>query len=102
MNTDDKNLFKPVDSKRQKDDIASFFKGENLWKWQSSERNNRIFAQQSVFIFGKPQIEKKHYESVIIDKSNKASIIEALEKYYNISESNLFRDMGGFAIGQRS
>ena len=98
MNTDDTNLFKIVDSKRQKKEITSFFKEESLWKWSPRDINNRIITQQSVFVFGKPQIEKEHYKSVIIDKSNKASIIEILEKGHNISEVNLFRDMSGFAI----
>ena len=98
MSTDDTNLFKIVDSKQQKKEITSFFKEESLWKWPPRDINNRIITQQSVFVFGKPQIEKEHYESVIIDKSNKASIIEILEKGHNISEVNLFRDMSGFAI----
>ena len=98
MRADNTDLFQIVGSKRQKNEIISFFKEENLWKWQPRDINNRIIIQQSVFIFGKPQIEKKHYESIIIDKNNKANIIEALEKNHNISEVNLFRDMSGFAI----
>ena len=78
--------------------MPHFLSRKDLWKWSPRDINKRIIAQQSVFIFGKPQIEKKHYESIIIDKSNKASIIEALEKGHNISEVNLFRDMPGFAI----
>ena len=98
MSTDNAELFKIVEPEQQKEKIGIFFEQEGLWRWQPRDINNRIFAQQSVFIFGKPQIEKKHYESVIIDKSNKAIIIEALKKYYNTSEVTLFRDISGFSL----
>ena len=98
MRTDNTELFKIVTSDQQKEKIGIFFEQEGLWKWSPRDINKRIVAQQSVFVFGKPQIEESHYESVIIDKSNKTTIIEALKKYYSILASNLFRDMGGFAI----
>ena len=58
MSTDNAELFKIVTSDQQKEKIGTFFEQEGLWKWSPRDINNRIITQQSIFIFGKPQIEK--------------------------------------------
>ena len=52
MNADDTNLFKIVDSDQQTEKIKYFFDKKGLWKWQPRDINNRIVAQQSIFVFG--------------------------------------------------
>ena len=94
----DKKLFSIVNSEQQKGKAGTFLDEENLWRWEPRDINNRIIAQQSTFVFGKPCIEEEHYCTVIIAQESKIKLIEALEEHYNTSEVTLFRDMSGFSL----
>lgn len=78
--------------------IKEFLNMGKLWKWSPSSLNNRIVAQQSVFVFGEGNIGEKYYEEIEIDAGSKQSIKEALEKLYGIKEQQLFNDFAGFAL----
>ena len=78
--------------------IKDFLNTGKLWKWSPSSLNNRIVAQQSVFVFGEGNIGESFYEEIEIDAGSKQSIKEALEKLYGIKEQQLFNDFAGFAL----
>ncbi len=82
------------------EDIDSFFAEDDegrypLYQWQPKHQNNRIIAQQSVFIFGGAQIDIA--AECIILKSSKRELLASLEKLSGISEASLFPDFDGFA-----
>ena len=78
--------------------IKEFLNTGKLWKWSPSSLNNRIVAQQSVFVFGEGNIGESYYEEIQIDAGSKQSIKESLEKLYGIKEQQLFNDFAGFAL----
>ncbi len=78
--------------------IKEFLNTGKLWKWSPSSLNNRIVAQQSVFVFGEGNIGESYYEEIEIDSGSKQSIKETLEKLYGIKEQQLFNDFAGFAL----
>ena len=78
--------------------IKEFLNMGKLWKWTPSNLNNRIVAQQSVFVFGEGNIGESFYEEIEIDAGSKQSVKEALEKFYGIKEQQLFNDFAGFAL----
>ncbi|WP_143108654.1 FRG domain-containing protein, partial [Bathymodiolus thermophilus thioautotrophic gill symbiont] len=60
--------------------------------------NNRIFAQNGVFIFTNRVFYKDlDLHEIIISKKDKEQIIIELKTFYNITESTLFQDIYGFA-----
>ena len=82
------------------EDIGYFFtedrqRGYPLYQWQPKYQNNRIIAQQSVFIFGGAQIETAA-ECVIL-KSGKGDILTSLDKVSGITEGSIYPDFDGFA-----
>ena len=66
-----------------------------LYQWQPKQQNNRVIAQQSVFIFGGSQIEEA--AECIIQKSGKSEILRALESSASIMEASIYPDFDGFA-----
>ena len=66
-----------------------------LYQWEPKLQNNRIIAQQSVFLFSGAQIEAE-VECIII-KSSKQEILESLNKVSSITEASIFPDFDGFA-----
>ena len=103
----DPNRFQKVTSQSVEKDIDYFFNSDNsdknsdkrkrysLYQWQPKQQNNRIIAQQSVFLFGGAQIEPE--AECIILKNSKESILTSLEKSGGISEARMFPDFDGFA-----
>ena len=92
--------FQKVTSRSVKKDIDCFFnsderKGYSLYQWQPKQQNNRIIAQQSIFLFGGAQIEAE--AECIILKNSKESILTSLEKSGGITEARIFPDFDGFA-----
>lgn len=77
--------------------IKEFLNQGKLWKWEPSGLNNRIVAQQSVFVFGEGKIEKIDYEEFTVAAACKKGIIEALDKSFGIRGPKLFNDLAGFA-----
>ena len=66
-----------------------------LYHWQPRQQNNRILAQQSIFLFGDYEIEKD--AACVIQKSKKEDIRTELERVSGITEMRLFPDFEGFA-----
>ena len=71
--------------------------GENsqLYHWTPRQQNNRIIAQQSVFLFGSYKFDAD--EECIIAKKSKKIILTELEQVAGITEAMLFPDFDGFA-----
>ena len=89
-----------VTSRSVKKDIDCFFIADErgrypLYQWRPKQQNNRIIAQQSIFLFGGDQIEAE--AECIILKNSKASILTSLEKSGGITEARMFPDFDGFA-----
>ena len=77
--------------------IGGFLKENKLWKYKPSSMDNRFIAQQSVFVFGQWDIEKRLHE-ITIDKNSKQQIRAELKKSFAITEEYLFSDFTGFAL----
>ena len=73
--------------------LGKFMEVENLWKWRPEKLDNRVIAQHSEFIFGKPVVEAD--EDFAIPAALKADILRELAKN-DISEEHLFSDFYGF------
>ena len=97
MATDDIRAFSTISYGDLKRPVKEFLNQGRLWKWEPSGQNNRIVAQQSVFIFGEGRIEKSQYKEITIAAANKKVIIETLEKSFGIRGQQLFNDLAGFA-----
>ena len=68
---------------------------EKLYQWQPRHQNNRIIAQQSIFLFG--VLEMNPEQKCFIDGSSKEQIRKSLQRIYGITEDMLFPDFDGFA-----
>ena len=97
MATDDIRAFSTIGYEDLEKPVREFLNQGKLWKWEPSGLNNRIVAQQSVFVFGEGRIEKSQYEEITIAAACKKVIIETLEKSFGIREQQLFNDLTGFA-----
>ena len=102
ITTDDSERFSIVDYERLKMPIEEFLYKDILWTWEPSGMNNRIVAQQSVFVFGEGGIEKGEYNECEIDANSKQQIMETLEKSFGIMARRLFNDFAGFALWNAS
>ena len=81
-------------------DIDYFLKPDGndrylLYQWQPKLQNNRIIAQQSVFVFSGAQIEAE--AECVIDKNSKQDILTSLDKISGVTEANIYPDFDGFA-----
>ena len=97
---DDMVRLKTVNPELLKKDIDYFLKPDEngrypLYQWQPKLQNNRIIAQQSVFVFSGAQIEAE--AECVIDKNSKQNILIALDKISGITEANIYPDFDGFA-----
>ena len=71
---------------------------KKLYQWQPrQQQNERIIAQQSIFLFGVLEIEINPDEECIIDGNSKDKIRESLKRIHGITEDMLFPDFDGFA-----
>ena len=69
-----------------------------LYQWQPrQQQNERILAQQSIFLFGVLEIEINPDEECLVDRNSKENIRESLRGIYGITEDMLFPDFDGFA-----
>ena len=94
--------FKEVRSEILKNDIDFFLQNEDvspLYYWQPRQQNNRIIAQQSVFLFGRPEFDADA-ECVILADS-KEDILTELKQVSGITEAMLFPDFEKFAFLRR-
>ena len=95
--------FKSVNSTQAlNEEISHFFQpnvrtGYQLYQWQPNYQNNRMLAQQSIFLFGGgADAIKASAECVILQRSKK-EIGNSLKKSAGITEDILFPDFEGFA-----
>ena len=100
VRSNDPIRFKKITSDSLQKRLDCFFKmdergGYPLYRWQPKQQNNRIIAQQSVFLFGGAKI-KPDTECVVI-KDSKEAILASLEKSSGITEARVFPDFDGFA-----
>ena len=95
INTTDTSKYSTIEFKDIKKPIKELMDGETLWKWPPKKQNNRIVAQQSVFVFGVPEIADDNITSSRVI-SNKQEILAELEAQ-GISAESLFCDFEGFA-----
>ena len=80
------------------DNERLYLDNKRLYQWQPrQQQNERIIAQQSIFLFGVLEIEINHGEECIIDRSSKEDIRESLRRIYGITPDMLFPDFDGFA-----
>lgn len=83
------------DAKKKIDYFLKEDKKSDLFYLQPKFQNNRIIAQQSVFLFGQYEIDADD-ECVIAEESKKDILIE-LQRVSGITEDKLFPDFEGFA-----
>ena len=83
-------------------ELKTFFEEDGRWHlWQPSIDNSavdtqRITMQQSVFLFGLPEVEPSLIEQeILIPKDHKETLLRELETM-GISEKTLFSDLAGF------
>lgn len=82
--------------------INDFFQGDEktgyqLYQWQPDYQDNRMLAQQSIFLFGGGWGAIKKSEVCVISGQHKQDIWDSLKKSAGISEDILFPDFDGFA-----
>ena len=95
INTADASKYSIIGIDDIKKPIEELMNGETLWKWSPKKQNNRIVAQQSVFVFGVPGIADDNITSSCVI-SDKQEILAELETQ-GISAESLFCDFDGFA-----
>ncbi len=90
----DRAKFKKITPELLKEKIDYFLQdGEmaRLYQWQPRHLNNRIIAQQSIFLFGHFQFEAD--EECIIQEGSKQDILTELREVADITEAMLFRTL---------
>ncbi len=101
VRVDDPSRYRTVTSELlEENTIGDFFTEDNnsrypLYQWQPKLQNNRIIAQQSVFIFGGAKIEAA--DECVIMKIGKQPILRALDKVTGIKDATIYPDSEGFA-----
>ena len=100
LRSDGPESLKRVDYEMSQKDIDFFFKPDKtgrfpLYQWQPKHQNNRIIAQQSVFVFGHGPI--KIDPKCEIDMNCKEEILAELETLSGINGARLFFDFYGYA-----
>ena len=97
---DDPARFRTITSELLEEDLNYFFVADEngrypLYQWQPKLQNNRIIAQQSVFIFGGAKIEPEG--ECIISRSAKEVLLKTLDKLVGITDATIYPDSDGFA-----
>ena len=90
--------FKEINSDfltRKVDTFLQDSENPQLYYWQPRQENNRIIAQQSVFLFGDYEFNAE--AECVIAKNRKKNILTELEQASGIIEGRLFPDFDGFA-----
>ena len=102
--TDDLPRFKTVTADMIKEKIDCFFKPIDdridarypLYIWEPKRQNNRVIAQNSVFLFGGTQIEAADECSIVHE--SKQEILDTLDRLFGFSEDSMYPDFDGFAL----
>ena len=61
----------------------------------------RILGQRSVFVIGRPAIDGRHVQAVVINAADKETMREELEQL-DVSERTIYRDLVGFCRLERA
>ena len=75
--------------------VDELFQGDQLYHWEPGYHNNRVIAQQSIFLFGNYEFNPD--DECIIAEECKQDILRELQKVSGITEAMLFPDFDGFA-----
>ena len=96
VRVDNPARFKQITPDLLKEELAYFFRANErlLYQWEPQPQNNRIIAQQSVFIFGGTEIEADAH--CVIREDSKQNLLASLEKAIGITEARIFPDFDGF------
>ena len=100
VRSNDPIRLKKVTPESLQKNLHYFFKANErgrypLHQWQPKQQNNRIIAQQSIFLFGGAKIEAEA-ECVIL-KNSKETILTSVQKSSGITEARMFPDFEGFS-----
>ena len=96
----DPNRFKKVNStllEKEIDEFSQFNMTDSpqLYYWEPRHQNNRVIAQQSIFLFG--SYEFMENDMCIINAKKKDLILTELKHASGITQEMLFPDFDGFA-----
>lgn len=85
--------------KKKTDDFFPRFqpygRDRQLYRWEPGYQNNRIIAQQSIFVFGDYEFDEN--DACIVEERCKEDILIALERISGITPAMLYPDFDGFA-----
>ena len=103
VRSDDSPRFKTVTPEMIEEKIDYFFKRIDdrvdarypVYQWGPNYQNNRIIAQNSVFLFGGAQIEAADEHSIA--QSSKQEILETLDRLFGICDDSMYPDFDGLA-----
>ena len=103
IRSDDPARFKKVTPDFIENKIKFFFKPIDyrvdarypLYQWEPKYQNNRIIAQNSVFVFGGAELETE--DECVITRDSKQDILESLDRLFGITEASMYPDFDGFA-----
>lgn len=73
-------------------------KKEHFWYWKPRKTNGRFNNQNSIFIFGLPEVPKDVYEKIPIYAHEKSQIRQELKDYFGINEETIYPDLQGFSL----
>lgn len=72
-----------------------------FWHWTPANLNERIIAQDSLFVFAPISSGQPDTEEIEIHQENKERMRQDLRELFNIHEQSLFPDFVGFAYTNR-
>ena len=75
--------------------IDVFFQESQLYHWEPGYHNNRVIAQQSIFLFGLHEFDED--DVYVIEENSKENILFELERVSGITQAMLFPDFDGLA-----
>ena len=81
MATDNIDRFSTLSFEDLNKSVKEFLNQGKLWKWEPSSLNNRIVAQQSVFVFGEGRIEMSNFEEITIAAAHKKELVKTLGRF---------------------
>ena len=72
---------------------------DKLWAWRPGDGNSRMVTQQSLFLFGHPEIREDFFsESPFVVAAEEKKPLMAILESMGISETFMFSDFAGFAL----
>ena len=91
----DPDKFQKIEPDSLGEEIDVFFQESQLYHWEPAYHNNRVIAQQSVFLFGSSELDDDG--ACFIKEKSKQNILRELERVSGITQAMLFPDFDGFA-----